>query len=153
MSYRQKLLATKLQTQMLADPNQRAATVKELGQYRNQCHLQKRQKEQSEDTQNNPGNKNRGANRSIPNNNTNKNNNNNNCKNNDRAERKPKPVYQPCETCGKTSHSTRKCYYGANAANIPPPRHTRPERRNQVPERANQKNSNETTQAAAQKLH
>ena len=55
-------------------------------------------------------------------------------------------------TSGKTNHSTEKCYFGANAAHRPPPRHRRPERQNQVQERANQSNSKETFQAAAQKL-
>ena len=32
-----------------------------------------------------------------------------------------KTVHPPCETCGKTNHSTKKCYYEANAANRPPP--------------------------------
>ena len=82
---------------------------------RNQCRLLKKQKEQSENTQNNPGNKNSGANNSYPNNNTK--NNNNNFKNSNRAEKKPKNVYPPCDTCGKTNYSTENCYYGANAAN------------------------------------
>ena len=59
------------------DPNQSATTLKKPAQYRNQCRLLKRQKEQSEDTPKNPRNKNSGANTSLPNNNTNKNNNNN----------------------------------------------------------------------------
>ena len=54
-----------------------------------------------------------------------------------------KTVYPPCETCGKTNHSTEKCYFGANAANRQPPRHRRPERQNQVSERANQTVTNE----------
>ena len=95
---------------------------KKPGHYRNQCRLLKWQKEQSEDTKNSPGNKNSGANNSIPNNNTNKNNNNNNnYRNRHRAEIKPKTIYPPCETCGKTNHSTEKCYYGAILANRPPP--------------------------------
>ena len=69
--------------------------------------------------------------------------------NSNRAERKPKTVYPPCETCGKTNHSTEKCYFGANAANRPPPRHRRPKRQNQVSERASQSNTNEAPQAAA----
>ena len=28
-------------------------------------------------------------------------------------------LYPPCETCGKTNHSTERCYFGANAANRP----------------------------------
>ena len=54
-------------------------------------------------------------------NNTNANNTNN------QADRKPRPVYPPCETHGKTSHSTENYYFGANAANGPPPGNTRPE--------------------------
>ena len=69
------------------------------------------------------------------------------------AERKPKTLYPPCETCGKTNNSTEEYYYDANAANRLPSRHTRPERQNQVQERANQNYSNETIQAAAQNLH
>ena len=127
---------------------------KKPAHYRNQCRLLERQKEQSEDTQDNPGNKNNGAKNSIPNNNTNKKKkNNNNYKNNNRAERKPKTAYPPCETCEKTNHYTEKCYYGTNAANRPPPRRRRPGRQNQVQARANQNDSNETAQAAAQKLN
>ena len=116
----------------------------------NQCHLLKRQKKHSEDTQNNHGNKNSGANNSIPNNNTNK--NNNNYKNSGIAKQEPKSVYPPCETCGKTN-STKKCYHGTNATNRPPPRQRRPERLNQVQESANQNNSNETIQAATRSLN
>ena len=118
--------------------------------YRNQCRLLKKQLEQTENNQNKPGNKNSAANTSDPNDNV---NNNNNDENSNKAERKPKTVYPPCETCGKTNHSTEKCYFGANAANRPPPRHWRPERQNQVPERVNQNDSNETTQAAVQNLN
>ena len=113
----------------------------------------KSQKEHSEKTQNIPGNKNSGANTSIPNNNTNKNNNNNNYKNIDRAEKKPKTVYLSFETCGKTNHSRENCYYGAKASNRSTPRHRRPKRPNQVQERANQNDSNETTQAAAKNIN
>ena len=124
-----------------------------LGHYRNQCRLLTKQREQTENNQNNPGNKNSDVNTFIPNSNINNPNNN---KNRNRAKRKPKIVYPPCETCGKTNHSTEKCYYGANAANAanrPPPRHKRPEKQNQVQERANQNDSNETTQAAAQNIN
>ena len=51
------------------------------------------------------------------------------------------------------NHSTERCYHGANAANRPPPRQRRPERQNQVQERANQNDSNEIDQAAAQNLN
>ena len=95
---------------------------KKLGNYRNQCLLIKRPKEQSEETQVIPGAKNSGVKNSITNNNTIKKNNNNNYKNSNRAERKLKTVHPPGETCRKTNHSTEKCYYGANAANRPPSR-------------------------------
>ena len=123
---------------------------KKPGHYKNQCRLLKKQREQTENNQNNPGNKTSDTNTSNPNSNVNKNNNN---RNNNKAETKPKTVYPPCETCGKTNHSTEKCYFGANAANRPPPRHRRPERQNQVPERANQNDSNEAPEAAAQNLN
>ena len=124
---------------------------KKPGHYKNQCRLLKIQGEQTESNQNNPGNKNSNANTYNPNSNVNNPNNNN--RNSNSAERKPRTVYPPYETCGKTNHSTEKCYNGANAANRPPPRQRRPERQNQVQERAKQNDSNETTQAAAQKLN
>ena len=107
----------------------------------------KKQREQTENNQNNPENENSNANTSNPNGNVNNPNNNN--RNSNRAERMPKTVYPPCETCGKTKPSTENCYHRAHAANRPPIRQRRPERQNQVPERANQNDLNETTQAAA----
>ena len=121
---------------------------KKPGHYRNQCRLLKKQREQTENDQNNLGNKNSATNISNPNGNVNNNNNN---KNSNKAERKPETVYPPCETCGKTNHSTEKCYF--RAANRPLPRHRRPERQNQAPERANQNESNEAPQATAQNLN
>ena len=82
---------------------------KKPAHYRNQCRLLKKQREQTDKNQNNPGNKNSAANTSNPNSNISNNNNN---KNSNRAERKPKTNYSPCETCGKTNHSTEKCYFG-----------------------------------------
>ena len=131
-------------------PKPKCHHCKKPGHYRNQCRLLKKQLEQTENYQNYPGNKNSAANNSNPNGNVNNNNNN---KNSNKAEREPKTVYPPCETCGKTNHSTENCYFGANAANRPPPRHRRPERQNQVPEKANQSDSNEASQAAAQNLN
>ena len=113
--------------------------------FRKQCRLLKKQREQTENIQNNPGNKNSDANTS----NSNSTVNNNHNKNGNRAQGKPKTVYLLCETCGKTNHSTEKCYYGANAANT---RHRKPETQNQVQERASQNDSNETAQAPAQNL-
>ena len=121
---------------------------KKPGHWKNQCRLLKKQREQTQNNQNNPGNKNSDANTSNRNGNV-----NNNDRNSNRADRKPKTVYPPCETCGKTNHSTEKCYHGANAANRSPPRQRRPERQNQVRERASQNDSTENHQAAAQNLN
>ena len=118
---------------------------KKPGHYRNQCRLLKKQREHTEIIQNNFGNKNSDANTSNPSSNANNNNNNN--KNSNRAKRKPKSVYPPRETCGKTNHCTEKCYNGTNAANRPPPRQRRPERQNQLQETASQNDSNEIAQA------
>ena len=41
--------------------------------------------------------------------------------NNIESDRKSRTLYPPCETCGKTNHSTERCYVGANAANRPFP--------------------------------
>ena len=58
------------------------------GHYRNQCRLLKKQREETENNQNIPGNKNSDANNYIPDNNT-SNNDHNNFKNSNRAETKP----------------------------------------------------------------
>ena len=116
------------------NPNRHRPTChhcKKRGNYKNQCRLMKKQRERTDNFQNNPRNKNSDANTSNPSPNVNNNNNN---KNSNRAERKPKTVYPPCETSGKTNHTKEKCYFGANADNRPPPRHRRPERQKQVPE-------------------
>ena len=39
--------------------------------------------------------------------------------NNHKNYRKSRTLYPPYETCGKTNHSTGRCYAGANAANFP----------------------------------
>ena len=80
-------------------------------------------------------------------NNTNANNINN------KGDRRSRPVFPPCETCGRTNHSTEKCYLGANAANRPPTRNRRPEGQNQVQQRNAQNNSDGNVQAAAQTLN
>ena len=91
---------------------------KKPGRYKNHCRWLKKQREQTDDNQKNPANKNSDANTSNTNGNANNPNNNN--RNSNRAETKPKTIYPPCETCGKTNHSTERCYRGANAANRPP---------------------------------
>ena len=122
------------------------------GHYQNQCRQLKREKDQTQNNTNSPNNNNAGAK-------TNSNPNNkvsNNTKANiiyNQKDRRSRPVFPTCETCGRTNHSTEKCYLGANAANRPPPRNRRPERRNQVQQRYAQNNSDGNVQAAAQTLN
>ena len=47
--------------------------------------------------------------------------------NNYNFDRKSRNLYSPCETCGKTNHSTERCYVGANAANRPLPWKNKPQ--------------------------
>ena len=47
--------------------------------------------------------------------------------NNHKIDRKSRTLYPPCETCGKTNHSTERCYVGANAANRPLPWKNKPQ--------------------------
>ena len=82
-------------------PKPTCHNFKKPGRYRNHCRLLKRQKEQIEDTQYNPANKNSSASNSIPNNNTNKNNNNNNSENSDRAEKSQKMFTHPARHVGR----------------------------------------------------
>ena len=65
---------------------------KKPGHYRNQCRLLKKQREQTKNDQNNPGNKNSAANTSNPNGNVNNNNNN---KNSNKAEKSQKLFTHP----------------------------------------------------------
>ena len=48
--------------------------------------------------------------------------------NNYESDRKSRTLYPPCETCGKTNHSTERCYVGANAANRPLPWKNKPQK-------------------------
>ena len=47
--------------------------------------------------------------------------------NNYKFDRNSRTLYPPCETCGKTNHSTERCYVGANAANRPLPWKNKPQ--------------------------
>ena len=47
--------------------------------------------------------------------------------NNHKIGRKSRTLYPPCETCGKTNHSTERCYVGANAVNRPLPQKSKPQ--------------------------
>ena len=125
---------------------------KKPGRYQNQCRHLKREKDQTRNNMNSANNSNGSTQtNSNPNNKvsnitkiTNKNN---------QRDRKSRPVFPPCETCGRTNHSTEKCYLGGNAANRPPPRNRRPEGQNQVQRRNAKNNSDGNVQAAAQTLN
>ena len=128
---------------------------KKPGHYRNQCRQLKRGKDQVQNNtdsatynknSNGSAQTNSNPNQKVPV--ANKANNTNN-----QRERRPKPVFPPCETCGRTNHSTERCYLGANAANRPPPRNRRPEGQNQAQQRITQNNSDGNVQAAAQPLN
>ena len=114
---------------------------KKPGHYQNQCRQLKREKDQTRNNTNSANNNNGSApTNSNPNNNkvatVNKGNNINN-----QRDRRPKPVFPPCETCGRTNHSTERCYLGANAANRPPRRNRRLEGQNQSQQDNAQNNS------------
>ena len=47
--------------------------------------------------------------------------------NNHKIDRNSRTLYPPCERCGKTNHSTERCYVGANAANRPLPWKNKPQ--------------------------
>ena len=126
---------------------------KKPGQYRNQCRQHKREKDQTRNNTNSATNNNGSAQtNSNPNNNKVTDNAKGHNTNNQR-DRKPRPVFPPCETCGRTNHSTERCYLGANAANRPPPRIRRTEGQNQAQQRNTQNNSDGNVQAAAQPLN
>ena len=125
---------------------------KKPGHYQNQCCQLKRAKDQTRNDTNSANNNNGSAQtNSNPNNKVTNNTEANNI--NNERDRRSRPVFPPCETCGRTNHSTEKCYLGANAANRPPPRNRRPEGQNQVQQRNAQSNSDGHVQAATQNLN
>ena len=73
-------------------PKPKCHHCKKPGHYRNQCRLLKKEREQTENNQNNPGNKNSAANNSNPNSNVNNTNNN---KNSNKAEKSRKLSTHP----------------------------------------------------------
>ena len=121
--------------------------------YQNQCRQLKREKDQTRNSTNSANNNNGSAQtNSNPNHNKVANNTKGSNANNQR-DRRTTPVFAPCETCGRTNHSTERCYLGANAANRPPPRKRRPEGQNQSQHNNAQNNSDGNVQAAAQALN
>ena len=125
---------------------------KKPGHYQNQCRQLKREKDRTRNDTSSANNNNGSAQtNSNPNNNVSSNTKANNT--NNQRDRRPRPVFPPCETCGRTNHSREKFYLGANAANRPPPRNRRPEGQNQVQQRNVQNNSDGNVQTAAQILN
>ena len=125
---------------------------KKPGHYQTQCRQLKREKEQTRNNKNSANNNNGSAQTNPnPNNKVANNTKVNNIKN--QRDRRPRPVFPPCETCGRTNHSTEKCYLGANAANRPPPRNRRLEGEKQSQQNNAQNNSDGNVQAAAQALN
>ena len=121
--------------------------------YQNHCRQLKREKGQTRDSTNSAINNNGSAQtNSNPNHNKGANNTKGSNTNNQR-DRRSRNVFPPCETCGRTNHSTEKCFLGANAANRPPPRNRRPEGQNQSQQNDAQNNSDGIVQAAAQALN
>ena len=125
---------------------------KKPGHYQTQCCQLKREKEQSRNNTNSASNNN-GSAQTKPNLNNKVANNTKGININNERDRRPKPVFPPSETCGRTNHSTERCYLGANAANRPPPRNRRPEGQNQSQQNNAQNNSDGNVQAAAQALN
>ena len=124
---------------------------KKPGHYQNQCRQLKREKDQTRSNLNSANNNNGSAQtNSNPNNNNNKFVNNTKGSNiNNQRDRRTRPVFP----CGRTDHSTEKCYHGANAANRPPPRNRRPEGQNQSQQKNARSDSDGNVQAAAQALN
>ena len=124
---------------------------KKPGHYRNQCRQLKREKDQvqnnTDSATNNKSSNGSAQTNSNPNQKETVANKANNA--NNQRDRKTRPVFPPCETCGRTNHSTERCYLGANAANRPPPRNRRPEGQNQAQQRNTQNGSDGNVQAAA----
>ncbi len=138
--------------QNLNEPKPTCHHCKNPGHYQNQCSQLKRGKDQTRNNTNRANNSNGSA--QTNSNAKNKVANNTKADNvNNQRDRRSIPVFPPCETCGRTNHSTEKCYLGANAANRPPPQNRRPEGQNQVQQRNAQSNSDGNVYAAAQTLN
>ena len=145
-------LQINLVTQQTTEPNpEKPKTTshycKKPGHYRNQCRQFKEERDRKNTSKNTFGNNN-GSNNNSAQQNRQKNANTANKRN----DRKPKTVYPPCVTSGKTNHSTEKCYFGANAANRQPPRIGRPMERSQNQQQDKQISTIKSVQTAVQAL-
>ena len=127
---------------------------KKPSHYRNQCRQLKQEKDQTRKNMNSADNSNnKNGSRQTNSNSNNKVSNNTIANNiNIQKDRRPRPVYPHCQTCGRTNRSVVKCYFEANAANKPPLRNIRPEGQNQVLQRNAQSNSDGNVEVAAQAL-
>ena len=147
------LWRNKPHSKTLTSPDQRATIVKKPGHYQNQCRQLKREKNQTRNNTNSASNNIGSAQtNSNPKNNKVANNTKGNNINNQR-DRNSRPVFPPCEICGRNNHYTEKCYLGANAANRPPPRKRRQEGQDHGQQNKAQSNSDGNVQAAAQTLN
>ena len=139
------------------NPNQPRPTChhcKKPSHYQNQCRQLKREKDQTRNNINSANNNNNGSAQTNSNPNNNKVANDTKGSNiNNQRDRRSRPVFPPCETCGRTNHSTEKCYLGANAANRPPLRNRRPEGQNQSQQNDAQNISDGNVQASSQALN
>ena len=126
---------------------------KKPGHYQNQCRQLKREKDQARNNTNSANNNTGSAqtNSTLNNNKVTNNIKGNNI--NNHRDRKSRPVFPPCETCGRNNHFTEKCYLGANAANRPSPRNRRPEGQNQAQQNIAESNYDGNVQAAPQALN
>ena len=128
-------IVTQQAQQICGKPKPFCHHCKKPSHYRNHCRQLKRERYQTRnntniaDNRNGGGQTNSNSNDSKVSNNTNANNTKN------QKNRRSRPVYPVCETCGKTNHSTEKCYFGANAPNRPPPQNRRPKGQNQNQQR------------------
>ena len=89
--------------------------------YRNQCRQLKRDKDQARNNTNSAYNNNNNVNGQTNSSSKKASNNTNANSTNNQKDRRLRSFYPPGETCDKTNHTTEKCYFGANAANRPPP--------------------------------
>ena len=128
------------------------------GYYRNQCRQLKKERDQNDTNKISAANKNKKSSNNTGQTNSNTHNNktviegNANSANN-RKGRKPRTVYLPCETCGKTIHCTEEFYFGANAADTPPSRNGTPMEQSKNQQQELQIHTIESLQAAAQALN
>ena len=125
---------------------------KKPGHYQNQWRQLKQEKDQPRNNKNSANNNNGSAQtNSNPNNKVTNNTKGNNI--NNQRDRRSRPVFPPCETCGRNNHYAEKCYLGANVANRPPPRNRRPEGQNQIQQKNATSNSDGSVQAAIHALN